>query len=43
MELKFARGCRAVDALTHRNERHSQRLEFINQRDEMAQIPSEPI
>jgi hypothetical protein len=29
MELELSRGRRAVDPLAHRNERHAQRLEFI--------------
>jgi hypothetical protein len=43
MKLELARGRRAVNTLTHRDERHTQRLEFVEQRDEMTEIPSEAI
>src|SRR5580765_3324433 len=35
VKLEFASGRRAVDALTHRDERNAQRLEFIEQRHQM--------
>ena len=43
MELQLARWRRAVDAFSKTDERNPQRLKFFDERDEMPEIPPEPI
>jgi hypothetical protein len=43
MKLKLSCGRRAVDPLPHRDERDAERLEFIEQCNQVSQITSEPI
>ena len=43
MKLELPRRRRAVDPLAHRNKRHTQCLEVIEERHQMAEIPTEAI
>jgi hypothetical protein len=42
-KLQFASWRRAVDSFSHRDEPNTHRLEFIEQRHEVAEIPSEAV
>ena len=43
MHLELSRGCRGVDAFGERDEINPNGLEVIQEQDEMAQIPPQPI
>jgi hypothetical protein len=43
MELQLAGGGCAVDALTQTDERHADMLKLFEHRDEVTEIPSEPV
>ena len=43
VHLQLAGGCRGVDALVERHERDAERLQLLEQRDQVPEVPSEAI
>jgi hypothetical protein len=43
MYLELPGGCRGVDAFAQRDERDAERLQVLEQRDQVLQVASEPI